>query len=240
MAIEVFATPEAVSHDLRDSSVIVVDVLRATSVMVTAIANGARFIVPTMEVDEAVDRARALGNQRVLLCGERNAKPIPEFHLSNSPYEYTEEMVSGRGLVMTTSNGTKAVLKSKDAKFIVMGAFINARAVAQAVSERKDNIAIVCSGTRSKFTLEDILCAGCIIDRILAIDDQQYMDDLARTALTLYDSYKDNLRASLNGSTHTEWLRSLGLEEDIAYCLKEDTLSAVPVYSDGVIRSLRA
>ncbi len=193
-----------------------------------------------MEVDEAVDRARALGNQRVLLCGERNAQPIPEFHLSNSPFEYTEEMVSGRGLVMTTSNGTRAVLKSKEAKFIVMGAFVNATAAAKAAAEQGNNIAIVCAGTRSKFTLEDILCAGCLIDRILAVDEQQYMDDLARTSLTLYDSYKDNLRASLNGSAHTEWLKSLGLEKDIEYCLQEDTLSSVPVFADGVIRNSKA
>lgn len=240
MAIEVFATPEAVCRDLRDSSVIVVDALRATSVMVTAIENGARFIVPTVEVDEAVDKARALGNQRVLLCGERNAKPIPEFHLSNSPSEYTKDMVSGRGLVMTTTNGTAAVLKARDAGFIAMGAFVNAAAVAKAVVEKGGNIAIVCAGTKGKFTLDDILCAGCIIDRILALDDQQYMDDLARTALTLYDSYKGNLRASLSGSIHAEYLRSIGLEEDITYCLQEDIFSTVPVYADGVIRGNKA
>ena len=94
MAIELYATAGSVEKDLRNHVVIVVDVLRATSVMVTAVEHGVRFIIPVSEVEEAVDMARQLGNQRVLLCGERQAKPIPEFHLSNSPLEYTPEMVA--------------------------------------------------------------------------------------------------------------------------------------------------
>lgn len=236
MSIELFATAGSVEKDLRSHVVIVVDALRATSVMVTATHNGVRAIVPVSEVEEAVDMARSLGNQRVLLCGERQGKPIPEFHLSNSPLEYTPDRVSGRVMVMTTTNGTRAILKAKDAKMLFAGAFLNAAAVARAARQNGENIAIICAGTAGKFSLDDILCSGCIISRLLEIDPKQYLDDLARTALTLYDSYRDNLRASLAGCAHVEYLRKLGMEEDIRCCLEEDTTDAVPVYQDGVLR----
>ena len=126
MAIELYATAGSVEKDLRNHVVIVVDALRATSVMVTAVEHGVRFIIPVSEVEEAVDMARQLGNQRVLLCGERQAKPIPEFHLSNSPLEYTPEMVADRVMVMTTTNGTRAILRAKDARVLLLGSFLNA------------------------------------------------------------------------------------------------------------------
>ena len=237
MAIELYATAGSVEKDLRNHVVIVVDALRATSVMVTATQNGVRFIIPVSEVEEAVDMARQLGNQRVLLCGERQALPILEFHLSNSPLEYTPEMVAGRVMVMTTTNGTRAILRAKDARSLYLGAFLNAAAVARAARESGENIAIVCAGTNGKFSLDDILCSGAIISRLLELDENQYLDDLARTALTLYDSYKGDLRASLAGCTHVERLRALGLEEDIRFCLQEDVMDAVPRYVDGVIRA---
>ena len=230
MAIELYATAGSVEKDLRNHVVIVVDVLRATSVMVTAVEHGVRFIIPVSEVEEAVDMARQLGNQRVLLCGERQAKPIPEFHLSNSPLEYTPEMVADREMVMTTTNGTRAILRAKDARVLLLGSFLNASAVAHVARENGENIAIVCAGTNGKFSLDDILCSGAIISRLLELDD------LARTALTLYDSYKDDLRAALAGSAHVERLRSLGMEDDIRFCLQEDVMDAVPCYVDGVIR----
>ena len=240
MAIELFATAGSVEKDLRNHVVIVVDALRATSVMVTETQNGVRAIVPVGEVEEAVDMARQLGNQRVLLCGERQGKPIPEFHLGNSPLEYTEDRVSGRVVVMTTTNGTRAILKARDAKMLFAGAFLNASAVARAAHESGENIAIICAGTAGKYSLDDILCSGAIIARLLRLDGMQYMDDLARTALTLYDSYRGDLRASLAGSQHVEYLRKLGMEEDIRYCLKEDVTDAVPVYMDGVMRRYNA
>lgn len=239
MSIELFATAGSVEKDLRSHVVIVVDALRATSVMVTATHNGVRSIVPVNEVEEAVDMARQLGNQRVLLCGERQGKPIPEFHLSNSPLEYTPDRVSGRVMVMTTTNGTRAILKARDAKKLFAGAFLNASAVARAARENGENIAIVCAGTAGKYSLDDILCSGAIINRLLKIDNKQYLDDLARTALTLYDSYKGDLRGSLAGSYHVEYLRRLGMEQDITYCLEEDVTDAVPVYADGVLRKYK-
>ena len=240
MAIELYATAGSVEKDLRNCVVIVVDVLRATSVMTTAVQNGVRSIIPVSEVEEAVDMARQLGNQRVLLCGEREAKPIPEFHLSNSPLEYTADMVSGRVMVMTTTNGTRAILRARDAKQLLIGSLLNASAVAQAAGSCGENIAIICAGTYGKFSLDDILCAGAIISRILEIDGKQYLDDLARTALTLYDSYKDDLRAPLAGCAHVQRLKALGMEKDIDFCLQEDIMDVVPCYLDGVIRNAYA
>ena len=240
MSIELFATAGSVEKDLRNHVVIVVDALRATSVMVTATHNGVRAIVPVAEVEEAVDMARQLGNQRVLLCGERQGKPIPEFHLSNSPLEYTPDRVSGRIMVMTTTNGTRAILRARESKMLFAGSFLNAAAVARAARENGENIAIICAGTAGKYSLDDILCSGAIISRLLDVDGKQYLDDLARTALTLYDSYKGDLRASLAGSQHVEYLRKIGMEEDIACCLQEDVTDAVPVYADGVLRQYKA
>ena len=161
---------------------------------------------------------------------------FPGTILAISHDRYFINRFADRVMVMTTTNGTRAILRAKDARVLLLGSFLNASAVAHVARENGENIAIVCAGTNGKFSLDDILCSGAIISRLLELDGNQYLDDLARTALTLYESYKDDLRAALAGSAHVERLRSLGMEDDIRFCLQEDVMDAVPCYVDGVIR----
>ncbi|MDR3086238.1 MAG: 2-phosphosulfolactate phosphatase, partial [Christensenellaceae bacterium] len=112
MSIDVYATARAIEKDLKEHLVIVVDVLRASSVMITAIENGCKSLIPVLEAEDAVAVARRFGNEKVLLCGERNGAMIDGFNLSNSPREFTGDNVSGRMLVMTTTNGTRAILET--------------------------------------------------------------------------------------------------------------------------------
>ena len=216
MSIDVYATAGAIEKDLRNHACVIVDVLRASSVITTAIEHGCKSVIPVAEVEDAAMMARQLGGERVLLCGERQGLLIPGFNLSNSPLEYTQEAVSGRVLVMSTTNGTRA----------------------EAALSQSDSIAIVCAGTSGRYSLDDILCSGAIISRIIDMTGKQALCDLSRTALALYDSYSEDLFTSLQGSQHFERLRSLGFEEDIRYCLQEDVMQAVPICVNGVIRKL--
>lgn len=238
MSIDVYATAGAIEKDLRNHACVIVDVLRASSVITTAIEHGCKSVIPVAEVEDAAMMARQLGGERVLLCGERQGLLIPGFNLSNSPLEYTQEAVSGRVLVMSTTNGTRAILRTGSCKAMFMGSFLNAKAVAEAALSQSDSIAIVCAGTSGRYSLDDILCSGAIISRIIDMTGKQALCDLSRTALALYDSYSEDLFTSLQGSQHFERLRSLGFEEDIRYCLQEDVMQAVPICVNGVIRKL--
>ncbi len=237
MSIDVYATAGAVVQDLRSHACVLVDVLRATSVIITAVEHGCKSVIPVAEVEDAALIARQLGSEDVLLCGERKGVRIPGFQLSNSPLEYTQDAVSGRSLVMSTTNGTGAILRVSNCKAVFMGGFLNAKAVAEAALSVSDSIAIVCAGTDARYSLDDILCSGAIISRIMDLtNNRQSICDLGRTALALYDSYNEDLFSSLQGSLHFERLRALGFEDDLRYCLQEDVMQAVPEYKNGVIR----
>lgn len=238
MSIDVYATASAIEKDLRQNVVIVVDVFRATSSIVTAVENGCKSVIPVLEIEDAVAMQRRFSNERVLLCGERKGLAIDGFHLSNSPLEFTQDMVSGRVLIMTTTNGTRAILGSGDCKKMLMGSLLNAGAVAKAALQENENISIVCAGTEGRYSMDDILCSGAIISRMLDLGGKHALCDLSRTALALYDSYKEDLFANLSGSLHFERLRAIGKEEDIRYCLQEDRMQAVPQYENGVIRRM--
>lgn len=237
MAIDVYATADAIEKDLRNHVCILVDVLRATSVISTAIEHNCHSVIPVLEVEDAVSMSRSFGRDRVLLCGERQSLPIEGFNLSNSPLEFTEEMVSGRVIVLTTTNGTRAIHKIGAYKRLLIGSFLNAEAVAKSAVSSGDNIAIICAGTMGRYSTDDILCAGSLISHMLDHSPKHTLCDLSRTALALYDSYKDDIYGALVGSVHFERLRSLGKEDDLRYCLQEDIIQAVPAYENGVIKN---
>lgn len=225
MDIKVYATPATIlAGDLAEATVVVVDALRMTSVAVTAIAAGCSGVLAVGGVKEAWALA---GECDALLGGERQALPIEGFDFSNSPLEYTEERISGHRLVMSTTNGTHAILAAASARRMLLGAFINASATARAVlSEEK--VGIVCAGTMGAFTLEDALAAGSIIDRVQALGAATQLDDMALAAHMLYQSARGDLHKSLSHTTHYKRLEGLGLMDDLLYCLKEDTLRTVP------------
>lgn len=223
-----YVTTEAV----RNATVIVVDVLRATSVIITALNNGAKSVVPVTSVEEALSTKKKL--ESVVLGGERKAQKIEGFDLSNSPLEYKSEVIHDRNVVITTTNGTKAISKSSAANKIYIGALINAKAVSSKAVKNEKDIIIVNAGTNGVFSMDDFITGGAIIDEILSEQDYE-LTDIAKTALVIYRSHKD-IKSYVKGAAHYKILVDLGLEEDIDYCLQKDLFNIVPEYKDGIIK----
>lgn len=225
MKVSVLATPaNLLSGALDGVAAIVIDALRMTSVTATAMEHGCAALLACAEVEEAKAAAAESG---ALLGGERNALLIPGFDFSNSPLEYTAERIAGRRLVMSTSNGTRAIAAASGAKRVLLGAFVNAEAAARAV-QGEERVAIICAGTLGAFTLEDALAAGAILERLERMGAPLERDDMALAACTLYEAARRDLLAALADTKHFRRLRSLGLEADLRYCLTEDTLESVP------------
>lgn len=218
--------------ELVGKNAVVIDVLRATSVMTTAIGNGASEIIPLTEIEEALK----LKNATCILGGERKGLKIEGFDLANSPLEYTRDRVSGRRVAMTTTNGTKTINKALKADGIYIACMLNGRSVARKLSEDKRDIVIICSGTYGKFSLDDFICAGKIIYELKNFIDVQ-TDDMASAAYLAYRDNKDDVISYVSYAMHYNYLLSIGLEEDIKYCFKEDVMDVVPVYGDGKIKN---
>jgi Phosphosulfolactate phosphohydrolase and related enzymes len=221
---------------LEDKLVIVIDVLRATSTMVTALANGCQAIIPVLTPEEALEKRLTLPGS--LLGGERHALRIDGFDLGNSPYDYVPEKVGGKRVIMTTTNGTRAIRDASAAPKIWMASFINMQSIVLEVlrqfgtKSQYQGILIVCAGTEERFDLPDTLCAGMLID---ALGDNVTLNDLGEAARMLYRCSKNQLVDRIKGSVHGQRLLSLGLERDLVYCSMPNILPIVPVFEDGEI-----
>lgn len=214
-----------------DKSVVVIDMLRATSVIVTAMNNGCKEIIPVVSIEEALNIVNK-SRERHILGGERKALKIEGFDCSNSPLEYTDEVVRDKVIVITTSNGTRAIKRSEGARNILIGALINAKAIAKKLIELNNDIVIVNAGTYGEFSIDDFLCSGYIIECLVEDVDVE-LTDIVKTAHYLYKK-NPNLEFIENAS-HFKRIKELNLEEDLIYCCKKDIIDVVPEYVDGII-----
>lgn len=237
MWLRVYFTPlEVRAGDLKGTTAVVLDVLRATSCVVEAIANGARAIHPAVSVGEAVRlRAALAGNgERPLLCGERGGIRPEGFDLGNSPAEFTLAAVGGRRLVMTTTNGTRAFAAAAGADRVIAASFLNRTAVADAVGGDRA-VAVVCSGRHGRFGLDDAVCAGHVVRAVVdgvagAVD----LDDGAVAAAGLAGRHGVSA-GMLQGTAAGRALVKLGLGADLALCAQADRHQIVPMMYDRVI-----
>ncbi len=235
MPIDVIPYASAIRPDLiSGKTVVIIDVLRASSVMITALANGALSFVPASTVLETKKLAKHFQNDNILLAGERNTKIISGFHLGNSPLDYTRKKVEGKKIIITTSNGTHALVNVKDAEKVFIGAFINARAVALAI-KKCSNTVLICAGTNNTFSLDDGMCAAMIIDKILKNNTVE-LSDFAIALYKAYKSEKNDLRKLLKNCYHLNLLVKNGFETDVDYCLQEDKYDIVPEMKNGEIK----
>lgn len=238
MIISVIPTAQqAQDIDFGGKVAVVIDVLRATSVITTALENGAREVVPVKTIEEAQSLYAQLEPTMTLRGGERHAVKIESFDFGNSPLEYTKERVGGKTVILTTTNGTNAINNVKGADEVVLACFRNAEAVAHHLVETSQcggstNIVIVCAGTEGRFSLDDGLCAGLLID-LLQQKAEVELDDLGILVHHYYHENKANLLAALSGCFHLKRLVSLGFESDVRFCLETNCASAVPVFADG-------
>lgn len=226
---------------LPSQCAVVIDVLRATSTIVAALAAGAHGVIPVLTPEEAWALARTMPGQRALLGGERKAVRIPGFDLGNSPREYTPEAVAGKTIILTTTNGTRAVHAASAAARVFMGAITNAGAVARAIIREGRDPVIICAGTRGSFSLEDALAAGLILAALpgaaaeAGYDLDADHDDQSLAALAIARDYRGRLEEALRRTHHGQDLISLGFAPDLDYCARLDATPIVPVWSDGVI-----
>ena len=224
---------------LSDRVVVVIDVLRATSVTVQAMSQGASEIIPLATVEEAFRMAKAFPRGFVLLGGERESKEIPGFDLGNSPREYVAERVEGKKIILTTTNGTKAFHAVSSGREILAGSFLNIGAVARRCVESEKDLFIFPSGDQGYFSLEDTLCGGMLIDLILRRKKEEVvLTDASYGAQILFQRFKDNLVEAFHLSHHGKELIHRGFEEDLAYCAQIDTTPLVPIFRQGVIRGM--
>ena len=235
MKIDVHFEPAAPLPDLTGRTVVVIDVLRATSSVVEALVNGAQGVYPAPSTEEAIKLASSLGREDTILCGESRGLKIEGFDLGNSPREFSAETVMGKRLVMSTTNGTRTFFLVEDAVRVLVCSFMNLSAVA-AVAIEADSLIIVCAGMEGLFSLDDAVCAGALVQRIRAAAEVDVeLNDAAMGAVEMALTFRVN--AHFLGSTSTgQRLIEIGLREDLELCAEIDRYSVVPEMDDRVIQ----
>ena len=237
--IDVFYSAHAFqAEDLRDKTAIVVDVLRATSSIVTAIHNGAKGVVAVEDMGDASKIAQHLDSSGYLLCGEKDGVKIEGYQLGNSPLEYTRSKVEGKTLILNTTNGTRAITRASLANNILIASFLNLKYVEQAIKDTKEDIVIVCAGWRGRLSLEDMLCAGKLVYDLTNGTLKEHASDGARAALSLFEKYGDDITSTVKQTNHAVRLKDIVDEDDVTYCCQLNTCAVVPVMKDGIIREL--
>ena len=235
MFIEVHGTYHHVTErELRERCVVVIDLLRATTCIVEAMVNGARKIIPTEDVSEAMAVTRTLDRNDRVLAGERGGNPLNGFDIGNSPREFSPATVCGKSVVMSTTNGTAAIQRARDAKSVLIGALLNRTAVARKISEFGDDTALLCAGTEGKISTDDLYCAGGVLTALRESGQDFETNDLGMVCELVYKSGKADPSIVLE-SHHARHLRELGYGDDVEYCLREDVTECVPSCTGGII-----
>lgn len=222
-------------RELQGKTAIMVDALRASATIITAVHNGCDRIVPADEPNEAAAIKR-ISEGNVILCGESGAQKVPGFDLGNSPLEFTREAVKDQVILFATTNGTAAIRYLSAAEHVLIGTFLNASAVARKAYGYGLDVVIVCAGLDGEFSTDDIIAMGCIISRLLEIDPEIQTDDLCKVSLNLYREASKNILGALAGCTSYEYLKQLHYYDDLEYCTREDMFDVVPQYAEGVIQ----
>jgi 2-phosphosulfolactate phosphatase len=237
MKLDVVFTPTGLTAaNIQGRTVFVIDILRATTVMCAALAHGAKALIPVASTEEALRLAQTIGSDDVLLAGERNCLRIPGFQLGNSPLEMREPVVRGKTLIVTTSNGTKALLACQGAASVFPAAAANLSLAAERISEaidRDDDVLIVCAGRSGTFALDDAYCAGRLI--AAALDSRKphrSLNDAGLATLDIVRRYGDRWERPLSRSRGGRELIKVGLRDDILDASRLDAYPVLPHFHE--------
>lgn len=236
-----FGAQELTSADVQGRVVVVIDVLRASTTIAIALANGARTVIPFESAEEAITRSKSFERSDYKLAGERRNLIIPGFDLGNSPVEYTREAVDGKTILFTTTNGTGALIAVQAAREVIVGAYVNFTAVsamARAAARARSDIAIVAAGSERHFSLEDAACAGRYVRAIRRGLADVVLNDGAVAALQLERRHGNDLSRLFAASTHGRALAEAGFADDLVVCGAIDAHPVVPVYQDRHVTKL--
>jgi 2-phosphosulfolactate phosphatase len=221
--------------------VAVVDVLRASTVVAVALANGARAVVPLESSDEVITRSKSFDRAEVRLAGERRMNPIPGFDFGNSPRDFTRDAVEGKTVLFTTSNGTGALLAVQGARDVVIASYVNFSAVLtmmRTAVRAGTEVVIVCAGREKEFALEDAGCAGRYVRQLATRTPDVEMNDGARASELIAKRYGDRVDQLFAESAHGRALAEAGYAEDLAMCAQLDSHPIIPIYQDRQITKL--
>jgi 2-phosphosulfolactate phosphatase len=222
-------------YNVSQATVVIIDVLRATSTIATALFNGARYIIPVDSVAKCIELGRQIN---CITAGERDGRIAEGLSYGNSPFEYNREFINGKILVLTTTNGTRLLHMALDkgAREIVTGSFANLDAVTEYLTKQKNNVILACAAWKDRINIEDTLFAGAVIEKVR--DHFNIACDASHIAATMYNRAKDNLFGFLqeNNASHYGRLMAYGLEKDIRYCLEPNLANILPIYEDGKLK----
>ncbi|MTI87403.1 MAG: 2-phosphosulfolactate phosphatase [Balneolaceae bacterium] len=237
--VDVFFSVQSFSEEaIRGKTAIIIDILRASSSIVTAISNGAKKVIAVEDMSDAVKIAHTMDPNDYLLCGEKNGVKIEGYQLGNSPLEYSREVVEGRTLILNTTNGTKAIKKSTLAQQIYVGAFLNQKSILDVMKQVDNEIVLVCSGWEGRLALEDTLFAGSLVYHLFNGKLPDTAKDGAKVAFGLYEKFGDDLAGAIRGSDHAKRLSELVPEGDVPFCCDVDKFNVLPGMKDGILTDL--
>jgi len=228
---EVVLTPALLPlYDLKGKTVVVTDILRATSSMCVAFEYGIRQIIPVSHVEDAMVHRKS----GLKTAAERDGQKVEGFDFGNSPFDFMIKELEDQSLVMTTTNGTKAIHLSSNAERIYIGSFLNLQAVADRIIKENKSVVVVCSGWKDKFNLEDTLFAGALA--ALVENEFDMNDDATIAAKTIWDVQKNDLFSFIKKASHAQRFERLGIDKDIEFCLQQNIYNFVPEVADGMIK----
>jgi 2-phosphosulfolactate phosphatase len=231
-----FAPNDVAPADVAGRAVVVVDVLRATTTICAALHRGARAVIAAAEIDEAARISQAIDRHEVLLCGERGGRAIPGFALGNSPREMTTAVVGGKTLVMTTTNGTRALLATAGAREVVVAAGVNLTVASARVAEHLaagHEVLVLCAGRERAFALDDAYIAGrLLVTALQGSRSRKGMNDAAIATLDLVRRYGDRMDRPLRLSEAGRSLQAIGFGEDVLAAAATDAHPVLPIYHD--------
>jgi len=219
---------------LEKRTVVVIDVLRATTSICAALHAGAKGVIPTSGPGEAGDMWGKIGSDMAVLAGERQGVKIENFQLGNSPLEFTKESVGGKFVVMTTTNGTELFKKAHSASTVLCGSLCNIGKVAERVVSEDNELIIACSGREGSFSIEDTICGGMLV-QLLAKKHDLHLEnnDAASLAALLYNSNRENIKGSIQEGEHGRFLASIGFADDVSTAAEIDSIPVLPILRDG-------
>ena len=234
--LEVCLSPESIKlYGTENKIVVVVDILRATSCMVTALAHGVKSIVPVSSLEEC-EQYRAKG---YIAAAERDGKIAKGFDIGNSPFSYMDKNLKGKTVALTTTNGTLAIQRASAADEVIIGSFLNRSVIVNYLINHTSDVLILCAGWKGRMNLEDTIFAGALVEDLK--NHFYFENDSAFAAQTLYSCSKNDLFGFITGnSSHYKRLKSLNLDKDIRFCLQSDLYSIIPMMKDGALVKMKS
>jgi 2-phosphosulfolactate phosphatase len=237
MKADVLLYPQALSNQVfNEKKVVVIDVLRATSTIVTALSRQALQVIPVNEPTEAIELARRIGSDECVLGGEQKGLKIEGFDLGNSPTEYDTAKVAEKKVILCTTNGTKAIKRAQGAAEVLIGSYLNMQAIVDYLATSGQDLLVLCAGRELQVSLEDLACAGMVVRDLKELRDDLELTDAATVARYVAERAQScGLEQFFALTEHGQYLTQIGMAADLQACAALNQFTIVPRFTDGKI-----